>query len=120
MFDVIPSKRTKKGGKRRNGNVSNEPYEFDPSMFMVDIMDANIVERKFLINHVRNKVMHLNLIICAILVCNAVIYKFVHILLFLLSVITNPLDHVVVVRCSEYSVVLFLYIISLFLCCGGA
>ena len=59
MFDVIPSKRTKKGGKRRNGNVSNEPYEFDPSMFMVDIMDANIVERKFFINHVRNKVMHL-------------------------------------------------------------
>lgn len=59
LFDVIPSRRSRKGGKRRNGNVPEEPYNFDPSMFMVDIMDANNIERKFFINHVRNNVMHL-------------------------------------------------------------
>ena len=59
VFIKISSRRTKKGGTRRNRNRTADPVGFDPVTFMEDLLQpgANDI---FFINFVRTKIMSLN------------------------------------------------------------
>lgn len=61
LFNKIPSKRTKKGGRKRNGsNLLPVNDTFDACSFMVDLLDLSYEDKTFFVHYVRNKVMHLN------------------------------------------------------------
>ena len=60
LFDKIPSKRTKKGGRKRNGIIANGG-QFDPDLFLRDLIELdNGEDKKLFIYYVRNVIMHLN------------------------------------------------------------
>ena len=60
LFEKIPSRRAKRGGRKVNGNTPRDILDsFDASTFMINLMYADINERKSFILHVRNKVMHM-------------------------------------------------------------
>ena len=60
LFNKVTSKRTCKGGRKRNKNITSGDSAFNPEQFMESIFQPSQSDKLFFINFVRNKIMSLN------------------------------------------------------------